>query len=150
MTKIKCVLVLPKMAVEPGDRPECLDLTKPGDRPECPDLTKPDDSPECPDLAKIAINIQFIVDEVEAADLLNYFIQEGVLSDDDSDLVRNAIPNTRINRNLAFLNLLINSEPRAYGVFIESLTRSKSTHVVDTIQNTVVESHGADIGKLLA
>jgi hypothetical protein len=110
---------------------------------------KPGDRLQSPDLAKLAINLQFIVDEIDAADLLDYFIQEGVLSDDDSDLVRNVIPNTRINRNLAFLNLLSNSEPRAFGVFIESLTRSKSTYVVDTIQNTVVESHGADIGKLV-
>jgi hypothetical protein len=146
---------------KPDNLPECPDLTKPDDLLECPDLTKPDDLPKCPDLtkptarldcldlAKVAINIQLIVDDIDATDLLNYFIQEELMSDDDSDVVRNANPNTRLNRNLIFLYLLINSEPRTYGVFIQSLTRSECTHVVDALQDTVLESHVADVGKFL-
>jgi hypothetical protein len=146
---------------KPDDIPGCPDLTKPDDLHECPDLTKPDDQPECPDLtkptarldcldlAKIAINLQLIVDDIDATDLLDYFIQEEVLSDDDSDVVRNANPNTHMNRNLIFLHMIINSEPRTYDVFIQSLTRSKCTHVVDALQNTVLESHVVDVGKLL-
>jgi hypothetical protein len=135
--------------------PECPDLARITDRvnapPECPDLAGIADRvnapPECPDLARIVLNLETIIDDVDPEDILDLFIQEDILSEDNRQSVLGNNPNTRLIRIFAFLNLLIQTfDPQAFiTVFIQSLRRAYS-HVADKIQNTSVESLDVGIG----
>jgi hypothetical protein len=93
--------------------------------------------------ADIIHNISFITKEIDAKELLDYFVKKDIFTIDDCEVVTRQNPDTRLKRNHAFMTLLLRCGPRAYGVFIQSL--KDYPHVVERILNSTDSLD--DVGK---
>lgn len=76
--------------------------------------------------------------DMDAKELVDYFISEEIFDHRDSELINGYNPNTTSNRNDAFFRLLFASGDRAYSVFLEALNRNVQSHLAQMIENTVL------------
>lgn len=91
---------------------------------------------------KIFANIVFLRDNLDAKDILDYFIEKMIFTLDHKDEIVSQIPNTRLKRNDKFLEILMRSGPQAYDVFLYALEQSGSKFIADRINSTVLGGHG--------
>ena len=75
--------------------------------------------------------------DMDAKDLVDYFITEEIFDPSDSETINGYNPNTTSNRNDAFFRLLFNSGDRAYTVFLTALERNGQPHLAEMVENTV-------------
>ena len=85
---------------------------------------------------KIMKNLVALKQDMDAKDLVDWFIQEEIFDFADNDIINGYNPNTASNRNNAFFKLLFNSGPQAYEVFLKALERNGQTHLAERIENT--------------
>lgn len=95
---------------------------------------------------KIKKNLVQLKQDMDAKDLLDWFIQYEIFDFADQDVIIGYNPNTTSNRNNAFFRLLFQSGPRAYSVFLEALKKSGQPHLAEMIEKTVLEGGNNDAG----
>ncbi|XP_052779447.1 uncharacterized protein LOC128216815 [Mya arenaria] len=87
---------------------------------------------------KITKNIIDIKKDMDAKDLVDHFIQEGVFDLLDDEEINGFNPNTAENRNKCFLTKLLKKDDRAYEVFLKTLRHVRLDHLAEQIENTEV------------
>ena len=92
---------------------------------------------------KIKKNIVALKKDMDAKDLIDWFIQEEIFDFEDHERITGYNPNTAANRNNEFFKLLFNSGPQAYSVFLKALEKNGQSHLTRLVENTVL-SGGAD------
>jgi len=85
---------------------------------------------------KISRNIIEIKRDIDAQELTDFFIAEEVLSFDEVDQINSYNPNTKENRNNAFLRILLKKDDKAFDVFTGALRQIGFDHLADLILNT--------------
>lgn len=93
---------------------------------------------------KIKKNYRMLKTDVDAKDLTDFFIEREIFDFPDVDKINNYNPNTQENRNNCFFQLLFQSGPRAYDVFLYALRQNKLDHIVDILERTEVTASTAE------
>ena len=84
--------------------------------------------------------------DMDAKELVDYFITEEIFDPSDGEVINGYNPNTQSNRNDAFFRLLFDSSDRAYEVFLRALERNGQTHLAQMVENTVLGGAEGDLG----
>lgn len=87
---------------------------------------------------KIKRNILALKRDIDAKDLLDFFIEQEVFDFPDVEKINGFNPNTTESRNNCFFQLLFQSGNRAYDVFLYALRQTQLDHLADLIENTQV------------
>ena len=85
---------------------------------------------------RIRENQDLLNENVDAKDLVDYFIQEDIFDFSDAEQINGYSPNTRMNRNGCFFELLFNSGPRAFDVLLQALQSERQEFLVEKIMNS--------------
>ncbi|KAL4227148.1 hypothetical protein ACF0H5_015121 [Mactra antiquata] len=94
---------------------------------------------------RIKKNLRELKKDMDAKDLVDYFIEKEIFDFPDLEKINGFNPNTTENRNNCFFSLLFQSGNRAYGVFLEALRDHGQQHLAEMIENTELENAaGAD------
>lgn len=91
------------------------------------------------DERRIKKNIRDLKRDMDAKDLIDYFIEKEIFDFADLEKINGYNPNTSDNRNNCFFILLLQSGPQAYSVFLDSLRVNGQDHLADLVENTQLE-----------
>lgn len=87
---------------------------------------------------KIKRNLIALKRDMDAKDLIDYFIEKDLFDFKDFEEINGFNPNTTESRNNRFFHLLFQSGPQAYDVFVYALRSCHLDHLADLVENTQV------------
>ena len=92
------------------------------------------------DQRRITKTRSLIKENIDARHLIDTFLEREIFGFGDVDLINGFNPDTRAVKNDCFINLLVNSGPTAYGLFLEALNTRGYSWLAKELDDTPLDN----------